>query len=105
ENPAVGDFVIGNDGIAVITGFAVAAEALPERISRNRKIGQYIASGLVEDRKREIDPLHVLGFADGAVSVWRRRKHGVVRETVPLAFKVQPHRRTKRRWSGDSCFL
>ena len=70
HHPAVGELVVGDDGIAVVVELAAAAEAGPQRIGRDRA-GDERAVGLVKDGEVGVDPLHILRCADRAVGVGR----------------------------------
>ena len=59
EDPALRDFVVEDDRIAVIIGLASTAKAGPERIAGGWP-SDFGASRLIEDGERSVDPLHVL---------------------------------------------
>src|ERR1041385_7109310 len=67
EDPAVGQDVVVDDGIAVVVRGADAAERLEEGVAGGG--AEELVAALVEDGEAQVVPLHVLGGADVAVDV------------------------------------
>ena len=77
ENPSISHAIEQNDRIAIIRILADSAEAAPYHSSiphaawfqhrpAGRTINYWLAGSLIENGKRFVDPLHVLGRSGGA---------------------------------------
>ena len=82
EHPALREFVVEHNGIAIIICLAAAPEARPQGVACGRSCDQS-SSRFVEDCEGSVHPLHVLRRSYRAIRIRRRSSH---REPVlPLA--------------------
>ena len=99
DEPAVCGAVVEHDGVAVVVGRAEAAQALEERIDRQRAV--QLGAVLVPDHQILVDRLHIVVGADVAVGVRRRPGHTKrsVGPAEPLADagEGEVHRRGEQR--------
>ena len=86
--------------VAIIIGFASAAESGPQSIPSFRKTGCNGASRFVEHGKALIDPLNILGGTNGPVGIGRCGIGSKSVIAVPHSSDVQAGRDVNRRASG-----
>src|SRR5262249_16545421 len=104
ENPTVGELVIKDNWIAIVVGLASAAESRPQCVSGCRACNQSPCR-FVENSKGRIYPLHVLGRADGAVSVRWSAIYGEGKTAVSETVKTEVDCWSQARWSNRRCPL
>ena len=101
DDPAVGELVVEDDGIAVAGGLADAAKPAPDR-GDARGTQHRSARVLVEDLVAFVDDLHVLRRADFAVGVGRRAvaRHARKGDAVEVQRGAGDARRGGKRLGG-----
>ena len=91
QEPAVGEGVVENEGVAVVVRRAAPPEAREQGVPIQR--AEELRSALVPDREHRVDPLDVVVGTDVAFRVRRGSRHGEAGQTGSRSLEVPDRRR------------